>query len=941
MSLGGSTAVYKKTKSLSSTFDYHLTSSEKEQVKKAVPKSQTRIHISFKASIEADDKKIENGAVALGDNKIYLFQRAIFGKALKKFSEFHLLSIKEFRVETKDYCVFTLDKNRVAIASTIVIKFAQKIIKNYIYSVPLIPPVKRFNFFSYDFTLFKKVDPGFSPCQAFQNTYDSFCCFYDVPYVHEIVNYFDQLILNNNPFFDFCEIPMRFMELYNDVPLLDIKPLMATLRYCPFTFGIMCDGMERPDILLSVAKVIASNSLVNVLKLTNCGVTEGVPEIARVLEKSSSQNVKYWDLSGNKLENPVPFFQSLGSSNANITVLKFENCGFHDSALAALFGVIADNVGYQGSLRSLKQLCVAGNQCGTLATAAFLKMISTMNKEDMKNMKTVTIGPMQAPVPVIKALRESKHKLYTLKILDSKFPENTSNELIKFVGDRGVREFELNECDLATTKIVEIIDVISANSKISQIKLGFNKMKIAGDRMKEIMGAIQRLGAKLIGLKMDDNHTTGKDLNSFIRGLNHSSNLMYLSFSGNLEHGESHISTKLLCFLSLPSLISLELRGTKSCSLKDDIIPFLCAMQTNRTIQILDISGQRIGSFGLEVLTNLVMTNRTLRRIKIGNTGAKYQKIRKFLKAVYNNTNLIDVPFPVNDFADILKNREESLKRIKLAMRLHYVMTKKFFKNRSDQKVSGFSLYGDQDLNKIGKTSAKTMDQLINYGDEEEDLESVSDIFDLPDPSDEHPSDSKPFYNHAKLNEAKFVEEKNFIPIDDALSDLESFEASESSTSETSKKSIGGFTFDIPEEIEGAVTLEDPKQPADESRHEEDEDSMQFDFRINSGSAVKAVDGFTFAYDDEPSESSELYTPSSAQSIQFLHVFDPAKADNGGEAIVEPDEVEELKIEPPQKAEPGDDINEAMKNELILREERKEEEELREEPKEISIAPVA
>jgi hypothetical protein len=105
--------------------------------------------------------------------------------------------------------------------------------------------------------------------------------------------------------------------------------------------------------------------------------------------------------------------------------------------------------------------------------------------------------------------------------------------------------------------------------------------------------------------------------------------------------------------------------------LKEDILPLVFSLMTNKTLKELDISGNQIGNQLALSLNKVLQTNRTLESLIWDGNDITGPGFHMFLAGLRRNNVLKNMPLPLNDinaaskdkvnthFVDILKQIQE------------------------------------------------------------------------------------------------------------------------------------------------------------------------------------------------------------------------------------------------------------------------------------------
>ncbi|OHS96459.1 hypothetical protein TRFO_37346 [Tritrichomonas foetus] len=750
----------------SSRFDYHLRSSEQDQVERLVPLHQAKIHIAFRANVKYNTKRYDNAAVALSEHMVTICNRGFFGRSFRVLTTFHVFDITSITTKNDHTVLIDTISSHFIIKSPAAIRFTRNLIRNFILSNPMMPPVLRFPFKTHNSNEFPVFNPPLSPSQKFQFTYNANCSYYNVTYYHDIPRYFHKLMQAGNGVFDFTQLPIHLMECGLGMST-DIRPITASIMFDPFVQGINCSDITRSDIVLAIASPILMNPCLKMVRIVESGAEEGCAQIANAMLQALNPGVVYWDFSSNKMIDISFFVDALSSYRAPLLSLRLNNCGLTTLDITTLLSSLTDNPNTHG----IQQLALVGNRFNKANCDQFFEYIlsiSSIENDDVNNFRNdlnrnsnrnrnkdnngdganelddvssdndveslsdgggneenvikyltrLELGPLDKPIAIIEGLSLSGQPISILKIIDSKFDDQSTNLLAKYLHEsKTLNDLDISGCSFNEKQLLLVLDSVLTNNNLNEIKLSLCRLSIHGQRYSSVMETLAKKAEKIIELTLNQNGLTLND--PIMNDLQKFTCLRHLSLSCNYTKRMTGIGGKLAILLQYANLKSLYISGDReSYSLNNEIIPLITALHMNRTLEEIDISGNSIGDIGLKAVNSMLRANSSLKIIKIDDScPTTLPPILDFLDIIGKSQQFVEASFPVNDVYYILCNidRASQLKFFEIVSQKRQIAQLTLTKNQANAGMfSGLSLLKDEILNLLLDSITLEMQQRMN-----------------------------------------------------------------------------------------------------------------------------------------------------------------------------------------------------------------------------------
>jgi hypothetical protein len=327
---------------------------DRHAIDRLIPLHQAKVHIAFLCDVVVGSQAYPKGACALTEHLIVLCKPAFLFGRFSLLKRIHLLDINGFTTSSETECTITTPDAQVTITAPEVLRFSRFLIRNYYVITIMFPPGMRFQFTPHDKALFPPLDPGISPTQIFQFSYNANCSYYEASYEHDVARFMHSQLLTGNGIIDLTLLPLNLMEVTFNEPL-ELRPLFTSMMFYPFVYGIVCHGVARPDIARAIAPLIIANPNMHIVDLHDCGIESGLAELSDAMQYGKTSHVSFWDLSDNPILDMSAFCVGLLRTCADIFYLNLNGTNISGDSTKLLFRALCMNKHFCG----LSYLCVA------------------------------------------------------------------------------------------------------------------------------------------------------------------------------------------------------------------------------------------------------------------------------------------------------------------------------------------------------------------------------------------------------------------------------------------------------------------------------------------------------------------------------------------------------------------------------------------------------
>ena len=507
---------------------------------------------------------------------------------------------------------------------------------------------------------FPDINVYVSPSQKFQFLYHALCTKCNASFHQEVVRFIHSMVLYGGSIVDLSQFPLDDYGVTTDG--YDLRPIFRALALQKYVCGVCCHFTERPNIMDEIQCLLEESHKLQIIHISNCGVTSGLEGLLEASKKKSGLPIRYWNLSGNKFTDFKAFITLLECTKNPLYYLDISDCGLTTEDTRSLFKVLAENK----NLHEIQQLHLGGCPMDDDAFSAFTNYLKVLKKREETEpsfrvpLHSLNIGLLSEGVDrYMDILTTFESPLRSLILSASTLNQQAADKLIGYLrGASALRVLDLSGTKISAESVADIVSAIGENKDLHHFDLRLNYLYLTSGNLLPIFrvflsGNLNRWRA----LSFNGNNMNQDDLRNIIPLLKMMKHLRSLSLSDNFNDTMPNIEDILPKLLEIPSLNRLCLAGGEQ-KLKEKIIPLISKLREHPNIREVDVSCNSMGDAGIAALINYMRSFKEITELKIDGSDFKSIDLLASLISVVGDgkhKSLITMDFPLRDAQSFLK----------------------------------------------------------------------------------------------------------------------------------------------------------------------------------------------------------------------------------------------------------------------------------------------
>lgn len=468
--------------------------------------------------------------------------------------------------------------------------------------------------------------------QCFQFSYSAICSLEDVPYNHDVVNYFHNQLIASNGYFNVNWVPFETKDQDTGGKLVELRPIFRALLYSDHIKGIFCENVKIPEVFKAIAFQLMGSSQILFLHCVNVsnnwkkrikqddrisltgkpGEKRGVNDVnleflIEKIRNNEEASVIYYDFSRNFFSDPVwlKFLEMFKpDSNAkcyksqygvNVIYLGFNECYLTKEIIYHLI----DTINYSPPLQHLQYLHLAGSewdgeQVSNFCTCLQNKFISPNTLSNAHTLRSLDLSSIEfipsEPEFNIQFINRILHELLDqpierlylkdVTLFINKSQEHCFDHLIRLINKKPTfSTLDISNTGLLPEHVAEIVASMGSHHFYKLLTIKANHLRITGQGAKLVYsgflkGKLDRWGK----IFLDSNKMRQKDIQRLIPIFHQMNNLRELSLSNNLTTSMPNVELDICELLTIQSLKVLHLCGSKKRPLGSKLNTLFVAM---------------------------------------------------------------------------------------------------------------------------------------------------------------------------------------------------------------------------------------------------------------------------------------------------------------------------------------------------------------------------
>lgn len=490
-------------------------------------------------------------------------------------------------------------------------------------------------------------------CGGFVYTYQTVCDYYNIPVVENLIWDLENLFFHN----DIKTFIVSECARKDRYPNEDFKALIHSLHHNTWFTSLVADGLKLGnDSIQIIANMFKTNKTIKTLKMANVGATGGAfISLADAFLSNSYLALTHIDFSGNNIDDKSA--ERLGQAIEGFNALhsfNISNCSVGKKGMLALLLSLQKNTQVYSSLHSLD---ISGNSLDNPDCSRNIGLVLGKATE-LRFLNLANTNPIF--IHICAAFEKSN--VVTLNASDCKIGKQQT-DVVEFM-----KRFPNVEELILTTfpvPVNHLIDILGHLKKIRSIDISDNDLSDEG-----ILSLLEYL-------QKADNNKSLEELNM---------NRMF----GRRTKDRQQVMNSLVAMLEIRPIKKLRLRGGSKSQLKSDLFTLVIGLLNNKTLRLLDITGNQCGDSLAYAFAKVLQHNDTIDTLYWDDNGTTMSGLKTLKIGLERNKAIKKMPLPLIDMSNILKVETDLTSVVALTSEIQEIVFDNAYRAvESDHETSG------------------------------------------------------------------------------------------------------------------------------------------------------------------------------------------------------------------------------------------------------------
>eukprot|EP01132_Coremiostelium_polycephalum_P005091 gene5091-6335_t len=477
------------------------------------------------------------------------------------------------------------------------------------------------------------ITPEMGSCGGFTLTYFSICDYMGIQPINEVSWQIENILASKQV----KEFDYSFFYKKDRLVTADARPIMKALEINPYFTSFSIRGVKLSnECILAIIGLVSQNTLFEKIVLNGIGLDKSHCEkLVDALISNKSLPLKELDLGNNNIEDKgmLAIAELLKTNNYQLCTLILNNCSTGRAAMSALGDALSGNDSIVGNL---KYFDIGGNK---------------LELEGSTSVSNLLVKSKQLQTFIISHSQPQFHQLKKCSTL-TKF-DNSGNKIIK-----------------KDSLHLDMVRFFNHSSML--VELNLSKCSLPTDVINEIFGEGNLQRMEILNLSENDLGDEGVTL--ICDTLSNHPTLTSLDLSLNFNRRSKTRPNAIESIINLIEkksklhfpIRSFILQGGPKSQLKGDLLPVICSLFYNSSLQELDIQGHAGGDVCAAAISKMLQSNSTLEKLHWDDNATTYRGLSLFKIGLSRNSTLLHTPLPMKDIASALKSDATPLYHQKL-----------------------------------------------------------------------------------------------------------------------------------------------------------------------------------------------------------------------------------------------------------------------------------
>lgn len=489
------------------------------------------------------------------------------------------------------------------------------------------------------------------PCGGFSTQYACYCDYHGMTYREEVAWDIDNIYFSLNT----RELNLKDFEYLDQK---DLIPIINALEYNTWFTKLRANQVRLShDNLEKILHVLRKSLNLEELYLDNLGLkADFVNKLSNTLKVNPVSALHTVDLSYNPIEDKGASYLSQGINRLGkgVVHINVSHCGLSSKGVNNIANALCSNA---TNLNSLTYLNLSGNSLkddiGHLHN--FFSQSNALQHLDISSTDIILENVFGALV------KGCTTNLVHLNVSRNPFSSKKSKEApisFKqfFSSTLNLKFLNISHCKLPQEALKNLLLGLACNEFTKEMSLDISNNGLGSHGAHVLESCVH--GVRCISsLDISDNNMDS-DLCNVVLAISKNKSLKHLNMGRSMKKHMSLIMDSVVQIIQDDECI-LQSLIIPDCRLRSDLFNLLNALGDNKSLELLDISGNLIGDSGARLLAKALQINSKLKTIILDRNNITLQGYHDLAYALDSNRSLQYIPFPIYDVTPCMKASAE------------------------------------------------------------------------------------------------------------------------------------------------------------------------------------------------------------------------------------------------------------------------------------------
>ncbi|CAH1101078.1 unnamed protein product [Psylliodes chrysocephalus] len=489
------------------------------------------------------------------------------------------------------------------------------------------------------------------PCGGFSNQYACMCDFHGMTYREEVAWDIDNIYVSLNT----RELSLKDFEYLDQK---DLIPIISALEYNTWFTKLRANQVKLShDNIDRILHVLRKSLNLEELYLDNLGLkADFVNKLSSVLKLNLGTALHTIDISYNPIEDKGASYlgNCIPKLNKGLVHLNLCHCSLSSKGINNLFSALCNN---SSSLTTLTYLNLSGNSLKD-DISNFHNFLSQPNALQYIDISSTDIILENLFGALVKGCTTN---LVHLNVCKNPYSSKKNKEApisFKqfFSTTLNLKHLNMSHCKLPQEALKNLLLGLACNEFTKEMTLDISNCGLGSQGAHVLESCVH--GVRCISSLDISENNMDSDLCNVVIAISKNKSLKHLNMSRTMKKHMSLIMDSVVQIIQDDECL-LQSLMIPDCRLRSDLFNLLNALGDNKSLEMLDISGNLIGDSGARLLAKALQINNKLKTIVFDRNNVTLQGYHDIAYALESNTTVQYMPFPIFDITPCMKANAE------------------------------------------------------------------------------------------------------------------------------------------------------------------------------------------------------------------------------------------------------------------------------------------